>query len=304
VQLQSSQTDKQLTLSFYVPILTISSFNQNLDFEMGGTRFTLLLPVGAVNDLEQFQRRVNEEFDRLVGDQVIRLHISSSNRRFCFRSDAAPFRLLFAGVRSCCYLLGFAAKDTAPAYAHEGEALFTNIALNVSIEAVNLVVSHLLYLLGVPNEVSHFNEDVIHQPSDTVHLPFEQFRVLYVNFFSDGDRLSRLRSYASSHYRRFNFKVHFNRTMRDKYERFLRREDKKGDAELILQRGLVKETYNHDPDGGLRKRRAGVVSKKRAMVGGQLLSWVRRREARLLRRKEKRQQDIDALAQQSAATAG
>lgn len=274
---------------FVVPVFVVSSFNQRLELEIKSGVFVVDLSPGAVYDLEAFTSTINEQLIRAIGSQFVRMSVDPRHRQFVFTSRKA-FRLLFSRPRSCCYLLGFEGLDTVAAKTHQGEEMFTDISLGIDVRAVNLLVTHLLFVLGLPQEESHFNEDRICDPEAHLALSFEQFRLLFINFFSDPQKLDSIRNYALDHFERFNFRNHYNRVQTAKRIRGLRRMEKqKLNAETIQQqRNRILNDFDQDAHGALRRhhqKKASPADLPRVPYAKEI-SRIERRRRRLTRRAE------------------
>lgn len=183
--------DEPITLEFKEPVLIFNKISRSIDVEVGGRQFSILLPVGAVYNLEVFEKKAKEAFVKAHPSfQHLDIHINRSKRQVTFHSDKFPFRLLFRTGEtshiSARYAIGFAAEDTRLHHKHKGTAMLIDLNLNIKEEHLDYLITELF---------STFDRD------GSGEFEFEEFRDFYIKYLDTEEAMDLLRRYAAYKFR-------------------------------------------------------------------------------------------------------
>ena len=94
--LKSDDDGHPLIFEFLEPKLVVNNFSTALDVLIEGQEINILLPIGAVNDIDVFEQAVNETFAKT--NRILKLLNVTFDRRtmaMTISSDILPFQLLF-----------------------------------------------------------------------------------------------------------------------------------------------------------------------------------------------------------------
>ena len=218
--------NEPITLEFFEPIIIITDFSNALDVEMHGVLCEAKLPVGAVYNVEKFEKDVREVLDTSHPFlKWLKFTVERRGRQVIFDCKRLPFRLLFgsgpSSHLSCRYALGFSSEDTEEAHVHAGQPMLIDLNLGVTSEETEVLLEELFV---------KFDKD------GSGEFEFEEFRDFYVKVLDTDESRDLLRRFARYRFRDLEKEAWWKAKMEEKRRRAARRKAlREKNAALVAQ---------------------------------------------------------------------
>lgn len=261
-----------VTYEVYEPAFILNRFSTSLDVEVDGVVYSVSLPVGAMNDLPEFEREVEKALastNKLLSR--IKVSIDPHSKAVKFYSSEFPFRLLLAtGPKyqtSCRYALGFWAYDFPYGFEHSGQPLYIDLKLDLTDVELDILLDELF---------ASFDSD------GSGEFRFEEFRNFYIQFLCNDDKLALLKKYAAYRFRDLEEEARLMNILNNRRKRLERKRDratknavqiKKLEATLkdktrIDEDHVRRRVYNHKKEEHITRRynkqRNGVTMRSKS----------------------------------------
>jgi molecular chaperone GrpE (heat shock protein) len=224
----------------YEPSFILNRFSTSLDIEVDGVVYSVTLPVGAMNDLPEFEREIEKTLastNKLLSR--IKVSIDPVSKAVKFYSTEFPFRLLFATgpnyQTSCRYALGFWAYDFPYDLEHSGQPLYIDLKLDLTEVELDILLDELF---------ESFDSD------GSGEFRFEEFRNFYIQFLCNDEKLALLKKYAAYRFRDLEEEARLMNIMNNRRKRIERKRNRasKNAVQIKKMEQTLKDKTRLDED--------------------------------------------------------
>lgn len=180
-----------IRLDFIEPALLLSEFSSVMEVEINGTICKAQLPIGAVYDLDKFERDATDSIHKSHPYlQWITLRVEKRNRQVVVECTKILFRILWGtgpnSHMSCRYALGFGSDDTDLGNIFRGQEMLIDLNLGISVTETDILLDELF---------QKFDTD------GSGEFEFEEFRDFYVKMLDTEESRGFLRRFAQFRFR-------------------------------------------------------------------------------------------------------
>lgn len=235
---------------FLEPTLIITPFTCYLDLRVESLVFSVVLPVGAVYDLEYFKHIIRSKLvEAHPSFKWMRVGVIQRRRQIYFKCDKFKFELLFAtgpnNQRSCRFALGFSAEDYPSSHTHAGQPMAIDLKLGISPDEMEILMKELF---------EKFDKD------GSGEFEFEEFRDFYVKFLDSEESLTLLKKFAQYRFRDIELEKWWYQKQEERQRRIARYEELKVKNAPIFK--VQRQRFKDESDVGIDHVRRRVYKER------------------------------------------